>query len=174
MATGSVALTGEPDASTAATRYSSRCAGEARRAKIRPDSLHVPRMCKSAGMSSGARTLARMPKDSPRWHPLLATMEPEPGTWILLDSHGKPYGLVTIVKIEERVRFKAEHIGNTIGYATTLREAVERTHAAELATIRPDTPPKTMEEFYEQAGMRQDDMRNLFLSRLKRRYRLGE
>lgn len=51
--------------------------------------------------------------------------------WVLLDSMRKPYGVVTIVRVEGRVRFRAEHIGVTLGWTTTLRSACERVHQAE-------------------------------------------
>lgn len=61
--------------------------------------------------------------------------------WVLIDSLQKPYGVVQIVRVDGRVRVRAEHIGNLIGYATTLRSAVERVHAAELRSLLPGGGP---------------------------------
>ncbi len=93
-------------------------------------------------MSGPGRTLACMPRDDqPRWHPLLAAVEPEPGVWVLIDTLQKPYGVVTIVRVDGHVRFRAEHVGNLLGYATTLRAAVERVHSAELRSLLPGGGP---------------------------------
>lgn len=124
-------------------------------------------------MSAEPRSLASMSKDPPPWHPLLAAVEPEPGVWLLLDIHGKPYGMVQIVKVDKLVRFKAEHIGITLGYGTTLREAVERVHAAEMQSRHPGglnpEPPRTQAEWMRQAqGPR--DLRALWLERIRKRY----
>ncbi|MFB7843649.1 hypothetical protein [Microbacterium sp. NPDC056052] len=90
-----------------------------------------------------------MPKDdSPRWHPMLATVEPEPGVWVMIDSLQRPYGLVRIVKVEGLTRFRAEHIGTLLGYSTTLRAAVERVHDSELRSMFPGSataPPVSKE-----------------------------
>ncbi|MGN8024683.1 hypothetical protein [Microbacterium sp. 22242] len=79
-----------------------------------------------------------MPKDAqPRWHPLLAAIEPEPGVWVMIDSMQRPYGVVRIVKVDGLTRFRAEHIGVLIGYSTTLRAAVERVHQLEVRSMFP-------------------------------------
>lgn len=84
----------------------------------------------------------RMPRDDqPRWHPLFAAVEPEPGVWVLIDSLQKPYGIVTIVRVDGLVRFRAEHIGELLGYATSLRVAAERVHDAELRSMLPGGGP---------------------------------
>lgn len=124
-------------------------------------------------MSVCAVTLARMVKDPPRWHPLLAAVEPEPGVWILLDSHRRPYGLVQIVKVDAMTRFRAEHIGMRIGYATTLREAVERVHAAEVESWNPrgvNAPPPTTQAEWMRDAQGPHDVRTLWLARIRRRY----
>lgn len=93
-------------------------------------------------MSAPRRTIPRMPHDDPpRWHPLLATVEPEPGVWVMLDSQQRPYGLVRIVKVDSLTRFRAEHVGTLLGYSTTLRAAVERVHEKELRSMFPGGGP---------------------------------
>lgn len=115
-----------------------------------------------------------MPKDNP-WHPLLATIEPEPGTWILLDAHRKPYGLVRIVKIDEMVRFRAEHIGMLIGYSTTLREAVERVHVEEQRSRHPrgvDAPPAATQAEWMRDAQGPHAIREMWLTKIEKRYRI--
>lgn len=116
--------------------------------------------------------------DPPRWHPLLAAVEPEPGAWLLLNAHRRPYGLVRIVRIPrtpntpEMVRFRAEHAGTPIGYATTLREAVERVHAAEIAEQNPRgvgaPPPSTWDEWVRDE--QRPHGRDLWIAKLRKRY----
>ena len=89
-------------------------------------------------MSAARRTLGRMPKDDPpQWHPLLAAIEPEPGVWVMIDSQRRPYGIVRIVKVDGLTRFRADHVGTLLGYATTLRAAVERVHEMEIRSMFP-------------------------------------
>lgn len=72
-----------------------------------------------------------------RWHPILATDEPEPGQWLLRDSYGRDYGRVVIVRLDGEVRFRAEFRGSLLGYTSTLREACENVHAAFLRSHGP-------------------------------------
>lgn len=120
-----------------------------------------------------------MPKEERlRWHPLLATIEPEPGVWLLMSANRRPYGLVQIVKIPrspsapEMIRFRAEHAGAPIGYATTLREAVERIHAAETAVQHPRgegaPPPTTWDEWMLDSARPMG--RDLWIAKMRKRY----
>jgi hypothetical protein len=71
------------------------------------------------------------------WHPILAADEPEPGRWRLVDSIGREYGRVTIVRIDGEVRYRAEFEGVLLGWGTTLRGACERVHRAFLRSHGP-------------------------------------
>jgi hypothetical protein len=62
------------------------------------------------------------------WHPILAATEPEPGRWHLVDSTGREYGTVTILRVDGAVRYRAEFGGRLLGWGTTLRGACERVH----------------------------------------------
>jgi hypothetical protein len=64
------------------------------------------------------------------WHPILAATEPEPGCWRLIDSVGREYGAVTIVRVDGEVRYRAEFAGRLLGWGTTLRGACECVHQA--------------------------------------------
>ena len=58
----------------------------------------------------------------------MAAAEGPPLTWRMLDTHGREYGRVTVVRVAaepaSRVGFRGEHLG----YENTLRAAVERVH----------------------------------------------
>ncbi|MFC5791920.1 hypothetical protein EDM22_13780 [Agromyces tardus] len=73
----------------------------------------------------------------PRWHPFLAADERTPGTWTLVDSTGKDYGTVRIVRIGAEVGYVAELRGELVGRYRTLRGAIEMTH---LAFVRSHAP----------------------------------
>lgn len=64
------------------------------------------------------------------WHPILAADEPEPGRWRLVDSMGREYGRVSIVRVDGEVRYRAEFEGRLLGWGTTLKGACERVHHA--------------------------------------------
>ncbi|WP_219086602.1 hypothetical protein [Microbacterium resistens] len=107
-----------------------------------------------------------MPRETPpRWHPMMSTVEPEPGVWVLLDSMRKPYGVVTIVRVEGRVRFRAEHVGVMLGWGMSLREACERVHQAEIASMGPGwstggpPPDEAVTRRQEQEGAREQRAR---------------
>lgn len=84
-----------------------------------------------------------MPDHRPRWHPFLGTEERTPGTWTLIDSLGREYGVVRIIRIRDEVGYRAEFRGHLIGYFTTLRTALERTHQEFVKSGQPD-PPKNL------------------------------
>lgn len=96
---------------------------------------------------------------------MMSTVEPEPGVWVLLDSMRKPYGVVTIVRVEGRVRFRAEHIGVMLGWTTTLRGACERVHQEEIASMGPGwstggpPPDEAATRRQEQEGAREQRAR---------------
>lgn len=70
-----------------------------------------------------------MAPDAPRWHPILATVEGPLGTWRMIDSTGREYGLVRLVRLDGVPRYRAELAGSLLGYGTTLRGSCERVHA---------------------------------------------
>lgn len=82
----------------------------------------------------GRRYLAGM-SSATSWHPLLATVEPEPGVWVMLDPEKRPYGLVRLSPTSEGLRFKAVHAGVVIGWGMSLRGACERIHHAEVSRM---------------------------------------
>ena len=75
------------------------------------------------------------------WHPILAAAEPEPGRWRLIDSTGREYGTVTIVRVDGRVRYRAEFGGRLLGWGTTLRGACEQVHHAFVRSHGPGDWP---------------------------------
>lgn len=86
------------------------------------------------------------------WHPILAADEPEPGRWVLVDTMGREYGTVEIVRVDGVVRYRAETDGRLLGWGTTLRGACARVHEAFLRSHGPNewegyprfsTTPKT-------------------------------
>ncbi|WP_173921732.1 hypothetical protein [Agromyces sp. Marseille-P2726] len=73
----------------------------------------------------------------PRWHPFLAADEREPGVWTLVDSLGRDYGRVRIVRIADEVGYVSEFDGQLVGRYRTLRAALEAVH---LAFVRSHGP----------------------------------
>ncbi len=72
------------------------------------------------------------------WHPFLSAEEPEPGVWTLTAQYdSEPYGRVEIRRTEKGVRYKAELYGQVIGWATTLRVALDQVHGRYLRTLGP-------------------------------------
>lgn len=71
---------------------------------------------------------------SGRWHPILAAVEGPTGMWRILDGFGHEYGRVELRRVNggADARYKAYLRGDHIGWATTLRTACERIHAAYL------------------------------------------
>lgn len=70
------------------------------------------------------------------WHPLLAAVEIEPAVWSLRDQQGE-YGRVALRRTKDGPRYRCEHRGTLIGWATSLRVACERVHGAYLAAHGP-------------------------------------
>ena len=71
-----------------------------------------------------------MARDERRWHPFMASDERTPGVWTLVDSMGRDYGQVRIVRIGAEVGYVAEHRGQLVGRYTKLRAALEAVHHA--------------------------------------------
>ena len=71
------------------------------------------------------------------WHPLLNAEEHTPGVWTMVDSAGRAYGAVRIVRDGGAVVYLAEVLGERLGgRSVRLREAAERVHAAYVAAQR--------------------------------------
>jgi hypothetical protein len=72
------------------------------------------------------------------WHPILSTRETEPGRWYLIDTLGRPYGLVCFVRRGEELGYRADRteqdgtVTDTIGYFRSLRAAAWAIHSAFL------------------------------------------
>ncbi|SIN72988.1 hypothetical protein SAMN05443544_0594 [Agromyces cerinus subsp. cerinus] len=73
----------------------------------------------------------------PKWHPFMATEERSPGVWTLVDSMGRDYGEVRIVRIGSEVGYVGSLRGTPVGRWTTLRVSLENVH---LAFIRDHAP----------------------------------
>jgi hypothetical protein len=66
-----------------------------------------------------------------RWHPLLNAVEREPGVWTMVDSTGREYGTVRIMREGGALVYVSELRGEVLGGRNVkLREAVEKVHAA--------------------------------------------
>lgn len=63
----------------------------------------------------------------PRWHPLLDAAEPEPGVWTLTAQfESQPHTVIELRRTVDGPRFRVQVRGELIGWATTLRLAIER------------------------------------------------
>lgn len=79
-----------------------------------------------------------MARDEPRWHPIMAAVEAPVGTWRMVDSQGREYGLVRLVRVGGEPMYRAELAGEHLGYGNSLRVACERVHHE---FIRAHAPP---------------------------------
>ncbi|MDQ0894412.1 hypothetical protein [Agromyces ramosus] len=75
--------------------------------------------------------------DRPRWHPFFAAEERTPGTWTLVDSTGRDYGMVRIVRIGDQVGYVGELRGEPVGRYLTFRAALEAVHAVFIRAHAP-------------------------------------
>lgn len=70
----------------------------------------------------------------PTWHPILAAVEPEPGTWELRDQYARCYGVVRLLRIGGEAGYRAvtwapeSRDRALIGYYRTLRAAAAAAH----------------------------------------------
>lgn len=78
-----------------------------------------------------------VPQSRPRWHPFLGTEERTPGVWTMIDTTGREYGTVRIVRIGPEVGYVAEREGELVGRYVTLRGALEATHTAFVRSHAP-------------------------------------
>ena len=78
------------------------------------------------------------------WHPLLNAEERTPGVWTMVDSAGRAYGVVRIIREDEAIVYVGELRGERLGGRNVrLREAAERVHAAYVAVQRVPSSPST-------------------------------
>lgn len=86
--------------------------------------------------------VARTNAGGVEWHPLLNAEERTPGVWTMVDSTGRAYGAVRIIREGSAVVYVGELRGERLGGRNVrLREAVERVHRAYVASQRP-TPTR--------------------------------
>jgi len=55
----------------------------------------------------------------------------------MLDSRDRVVGIIDLRRTPEGLRYRVEHRGELIGWATSLRIAAERLHRAIIATAAP-------------------------------------
>ncbi|WP_119697061.1 hypothetical protein [Microbacterium halotolerans] len=70
-----------------------------------------------------------------RWHPIFQTVEHEPGVWTLYDTLGKPQAVIELRRTEVGPRYRVEWAGKVLGWATSLKVAVERAYAAYVSSL---------------------------------------
>ena len=70
------------------------------------------------------------------WHPVLAAVEVEPAVWSMRDQF-REYGRVELRRTVDGPRYRCEHAGTLIGWATTLRRACEGVHEAYIRAHGP-------------------------------------
>lgn len=78
-----------------------------------------------------------------KWHPIMAAIEGPTGVWIMADPQGREYGRIEIRRVMggAETRYKAIWRGEVIGWATSLKTACERVHAAYIAAHGPGGRP---------------------------------
>jgi hypothetical protein len=70
------------------------------------------------------------------WHPILSTREVDPGRWYLIDTLGRPYGVIRFIRRGDELGYRADRTGDDgeptdhVGYFRTLRAAAWQIHAA--------------------------------------------
>ncbi|RXZ51901.1 hypothetical protein [Agromyces binzhouensis] len=82
-------------------------------------------------------TMVRTHDHGVEWHPLLSAEERTPGVWTMVDSSGRAYGAVRILREGESILYVGELRGERLGgRSVRLREAAERVHKAYVAAQR--------------------------------------
>lgn len=80
------------------------------------------------------------------WHPLLDAQERTTGVWTLVDSTGRDYGVVRIVREGNAVVYTGELRGQRLsGRNVTLRDAVAKVHLAFVHSFNP-TPIRARDD----------------------------
>ena len=78
------------------------------------------------------------------WHPLLSTVEVQPGEWHLVTAYGKHYAVIVLLEIGGERGYRAvtwapvSEDRKLIGYYTSLRVAAEKAHRRWVASLAPD------------------------------------
>ncbi len=68
------------------------------------------------------------------WHPILAAIEYEPGSWRMVAQHGRIYGEVQFRRINGELGYRAYDRGqNDMGVFPTLRDACAAIHRVDIA-----------------------------------------
>lgn len=75
------------------------------------------------------------------WHPILAAIEREPGHWDMVDPMGKTYGHIEVRRTPDGLRYRCEHRGELIGWATSLRVGCAQIHQAYIRAHSPGGGP---------------------------------
>lgn len=73
----------------------------------------------------------------PKWHPFMDAVENPPGVWLLVDSMGRTYGEVRIVRIGDEVGYVGTFKGEPVGRWKTLRTSIEMVHSAYIRSHAP-------------------------------------
>jgi len=73
--------------------------------------------------------------DRPTWHPMLAAVEGPVGTWRMIDSLGKEYGTIRLVRIDGEPTYIATMRGRDIGSGYSFRRACEQVHRAFVHSV---------------------------------------
>jgi hypothetical protein len=73
----------------------------------------------------------------PSWHPILNTVEREPGVWTLLGPLDVEYGRIEIRRTDQGVKCRCELFGELIGWGNSLKYSCMRVHRAYLASLGP-------------------------------------
>lgn len=47
-----------------------------------------------------------MVDDRPKWHPILACEEYQPGQWVMLDQYRRPYAMIDIIRRGDEVGYR--------------------------------------------------------------------
>lgn len=63
-----------------------------------------------------------------QWHPILATVEPSPGVFNMIDPTGKHYATVRLVRRGGEMGYRADCGEQLVGYYTNLRAACMGAH----------------------------------------------
>lgn len=68
------------------------------------------------------------------WHPIMAASEIEPGHWVMLDTNGKPYGVIRFLRRGDQLGYRSvtwapdSKDRQLIGYYRNLRAAAAAVH----------------------------------------------
>lgn len=79
----------------------------------------------------------RVQPSEPRWHPQLLARESPPAQWVMLDSRHVEAGRIELRRTEAGPRYRVEHRGTVLGWATSLKVASERLHRAIISEGAP-------------------------------------